>query len=180
VSAPGGPAVSSPTHYVESQTPCRVPIAEALTIAVEIAQGLVELHAAGIVHRDLKPENVLRVGDKWKLADFGIAKNRAQAAPGRTFQQAGTYGYAAPEQFEGVEAHPSADVYSFGKLVVFLLTGRTDLDRVPVEYAELRRLAFRCASQVVEARPEIAAVLGLLNAMGHGIATKEESWSFLR
>jgi replicative superfamily II helicase len=156
------------THYVESQTLRRLPIAEALRIATEVAGGLVELHGAGVVHRDLKPENVLRVGDKWKLADFGIAKNVSHVVPGRTFQQAGTYGYAAPEQFEGVEAHPSADVYSFGKLIVFLLTGRTDLDRVPVEYSDLRRLAFRCASPVVEARPEMPAVLELLRAMGTG------------
>jgi serine/threonine protein kinase len=154
--------------YVEAQTLRRLAPGEALVVALEVAQGLVELHQAAIVHRDLKPENVLRVGNKWKLADFGIAKNRTQVVAGRTFQQAGTYGYAAPEQFEGVEAHPSADVYSFGKLLVFLVTGRTDLDRVPLEYAELRRLAFRCASPIPESRPTISDVLNLMREMTPG------------
>ena len=49
-----------------------------------------------------------------KLADFRIAKNRTRATPGVTLQQAGTYGYAAPEQFERVPADPTAAVYSFG------------------------------------------------------------------
>jgi serine/threonine protein kinase len=155
-------------HYVESQSLRKLTAAEALPIALEIALGLAELHAAGIVHRDLKPENVLRVGGKWKLADFGIAKNRAQAVPGHTFQRAGTYGYAAPEQFEGTEAHPSADIYSFGKLIVFLLTGKTDLDRVPVEYGDLRRLAFRCASGLPESRPGISEVVEFVRALGGG------------
>jgi serine/threonine protein kinase len=112
-----------------------------------------------IVHRDLKPENVLRSGGIWKIADFGIAKNLAKAAPGATFQQAGSYGYAAPEQFFGTEAHPSADVYSFGKVLVFMVTGHTDLDHLPVEHADLRRLAFRCAAQTPGTRPTIAEVL---------------------
>mgnify|MGYP003383679788 CR=1 FL=1 len=122
----------------------------ATPIALQVAKGLAALHESDIVHRDLKPENVLLSGSKWKLADFGIAKNRAHAAPGVTFQQAGTYGYAAPEQFEGTAADPSADVYSFGKVLVFLLTGKTDLDGVPIEYSDLRRLAFKCASPMPE------------------------------
>jgi hypothetical protein len=152
-------------HNVESRALRRVAAAEAAAIALEVAQGLADLHDNGIVHRDLKPENVLRCSGKWKLADFGIAKSQAQGFGGRTFKQAGTYGYAAPEQFEGTEAHPSADVYSFGKLMVFLLTGGTDLDRVPVEYSDLRRLVFRCASPMAEGRPAIQEVVALLEAI---------------
>jgi serine/threonine-protein kinase len=85
------------------------------------------------VHRDLEPENVLRAGTRWKLADFGIAKNRARAAPGVTFKQAGTYGYAAPEQLEGSPADPSADIYSFGKVLTYLATAR------PIRTASPRR-----------------------------------------
>lgn len=98
-------------------------------IALAVAAGLGELHELGIVHRDLKPENVLRSGDAWKLADFGISKNLSRLVTlGKTFQRSGTPGYTPPEQWAGREAHPSADVYAFGKLIVFLLTNETDVD----------------------------------------------------
>ena len=100
-------------------------------IGLEVLAGLRELHSLGIVHRDLKPANVLRSDGAWKLADFGIAKNLVRlSAKGRTFQQFGTLGYAPPEQWAGREAHPTADVYAFGKLLVFLLTGSTDIDHL--------------------------------------------------
>lgn len=111
-------------------------------IARDILAGLRELHALEIVHRDLKPPNVLRAGDRWKLADFGISKNLARLlTQGRTFQRHGTPGYTAPEQWDGREAHPSADIYAFGKILVFLLTGETDIDRLidQPRWAELVR-----------------------------------------
>jgi serine/threonine protein kinase len=152
-------------RQVESKPQKRLPPSDAAPIALQIAKGLAALHEAEIVHRDLKPENVLLSGSSWKLADFGIAKNRANAAPGYTFQQAGTYGYAAPEQFEGTAADPSADVYSFGKVLVFMLTGKTDLDGVPVQYSDLRKLAFKCASPIPTSRPAMTEVVELLEAL---------------
>jgi type III restriction enzyme len=138
---------------------------EALPIAMEVAQGLEELHSANIVHRDLKPENVLSVRGVWKLADFGIAKNRENAAPGKTFQQAGTLGFAPPEQFEGTQAEPSADIYSFGKLLAYLITGGTDIDRIRPELVDWRRLAHRCAQLLAEKRPSIGEVLDALRLL---------------
>jgi len=139
--------------------------ADALAIAIEVSQGLEELHAASIVHRDLKPENVLSVGGKWKLADFGIAKNRANATPGKTFQQAGTLGFAPPEQFEGTQAEPSADIYCLGKLMAYLLTGGTDIDRIRPDLADWRKLAYRCAQHAADRRPAIGEVLAALRQM---------------
>ena len=138
---------------------------DALPIALEVAHGLEELHGASIVHRDLKPENVLSVGGLWKLADFGIAKNRENAAPGKTFQQAGTLGFAPPEQFEGTQADPSADIYCLGKLLAYLLTGGTDIDRIRPEYVEWRKLAYRCAQLSADRRPAIGDVLTWLRQM---------------
>ena len=138
---------------------------DALAIALQVAQGLEELHAASIVHRDLKPENVLSVGGTWKLADFGIAKNRENATPGKTFQQAGTLGFAPPEQFEGTQAEPSADVYCLGKLLAYLLTGGTDVDRIRPDLVEWRKLAHRCAQLSADRRPSIGDVLTALRQM---------------
>lgn len=90
-----------------------LPVQEAKQISLSIAAALKELHDHDIVHRDLKPANVLSVSDRWKLTDFGISKNLSRMVTRKTFQQFGTLGYAAPEQFQGVEARPSADIYLF-------------------------------------------------------------------
>jgi serine/threonine protein kinase len=76
-----------------------LPVEEAKEIALSVATAIRELHDHDIIHRDLKPENVLLLGDCWKLADFGISKNLARMMTQKTFQQYGTLGYAAPEQF---------------------------------------------------------------------------------
>jgi type III restriction enzyme len=144
---------------------------QALGVAIQVARGIEELHAASIVHRDLKPENVLAVGGKWKLADFGIAKNRENAAPGKTFQQAGTLGFAPPEQFEGTRAEPSADIYCLGKLLAYLLTGGTDVDRIRPELVEWRKLAYRCAQHAADRRPAIGEVLEAMRQMAGVVVT---------
>lgn len=137
-----------------------LPVDDARAIAVGMATALKELHDHDIVHRDLKPRNVLLIGKDWKLADFGISKNCAAAMTQKTFQQYGTLGYAAPEQFQGVEARPSADVYSFGKVLVFLLTGQTDIDHVP--YSKWRDLIQQCIRHDPSQRPVIDTVIGEL------------------
>lgn len=79
------------------------------------------------------PQEPLHLGGQWKIADFGISKNRDRYRSGRTFQGAGTPLYMAPEQLTGVEAHPSANVFSLGRLFAFLLSGAPLLDRVPTD-----------------------------------------------
>jgi hypothetical protein len=138
-------------------------VGEVKQIALTIATALGELHEHGIVHRDLKPENVLCLDDRWKLADFGISKNLSRMMTQKTFQQYGTPGYAAPEQFQGVEARPSADLYSLGKLLVFLLTGQTDIDYV--RFSAWRELIARCVRQDPAQRPSIAAVIEELSGL---------------
>lgn len=126
-------------------------------IATQIGRALQALHQNDIIHRDLKPQNVLCKDGKWKLADFGISKNLSRLVTQKTFQGYVTLGYAAPEQSEGVEARPSADVYSFGKVLVFMLTGQTDIDHV--RYMTWRQLLSRCISHEPAERPPIDMVL---------------------
>jgi serine/threonine protein kinase len=145
-------------QFVQDQNDGRgLPVSQAKDIAMSIAKALAELHAHNIVHRDLKPNNVLSADGRWKLADFGIAKNLSRLITANTFQQAGTYGYAPKEQFDGVEAHSSADVYALGKLMVFLLTGQTDPDFIT--FPAWRHLIFSCLSIEPAQRPGVQAVI---------------------
>lgn len=132
-------------------------------IAMNIAHAVEEFHSNDVVHRDIKPENILKFGDRWKLADFGIAKNLSRIITQKTFQMRGTRGYAAPEQFEGAEAHPSADIYSLGKTFAYLVTGQTDVDLVP--YDGWRNLIRKCLNHDPDARPDIDQVTAELDAL---------------
>lgn len=136
---------------------------EAKEIALSVATALRELHEHDIVHRDLKPSNVLCLTGRWKLADFGISKNLSRMMTRKTFQQFGTLGYASPEQFQGVEARPSADVYSLGKVLVFLLTGQTDVDYV--RYSVWRDLIVQCIKHDPDERPSIEHVTQAITSM---------------
>ncbi len=151
-------------QHVQSQNNgSGLPVADAREIALAVAGALEELHANDIVHRDLKPRNVLAIGEAWKVADFGISKNLSRLVTQKTFQQYGTLGYAAPEQFQGVEAKPSADIYSLGKLMVFLITGQTDVDHIT--YPAWRDLIGRCISHDPTHRPALDKVLEELSSI---------------
>lgn len=132
-------------------------------VALELAGALQELHAFEIVHRDLKPGNILSTGNRLKLSDFGIAKNTAAMLAKISFKQFGSPGYAAPEQLAGAHAHASADIYSFGKVLAFLLTGRPELDAMAP--GPWRNLALQCAYDAPDLRPSAAEVAAGLEKM---------------
>ena len=116
-----------------------------------------ELHELGIFHRDLKPSNIVKSNSAWKLADFGLAKNAVRLMTQHTQQGSGTLGYAPPEQWESVEARASADVYSFGKVITFMLTGETDPDQI--EQPTWRALVWACTDRDPKLRPDLNDVL---------------------
>jgi serine/threonine-protein kinase len=105
--------------------PC--PLATAVELAAQIADGLAAVHATGVVHRDLKPENVLVDGDGsggvcLRLTDFGISRLVDTTLTQTTVT--GTPGYLAPEVAAGARPAAAADVYALGIVLYELCTGR--------------------------------------------------------
>jgi hypothetical protein len=89
----------------------------------EASDALDYLHsrAPPIIHRDIKPANVLRRPDgSFAIVDFGSVRERLEPEGGSTV--VGTYGYMAPEQFQG-RALPASDVYAVGATALTILTG---------------------------------------------------------
>ncbi len=79
-----------------------------------------------IIHRDLKPGNVIRRGDgSFAFVDFGSVRDQLKPEGGSTV--VGTFGYMAPEQFQG-RALPGSDVYAIAATALALVTGREPED----------------------------------------------------
>ncbi|GLJ37589.1 hypothetical protein SUGI_0763780 [Cryptomeria japonica] len=109
-------------------------------IALGTARALVYLHEEcrdQIIHSDIKPENILLDSDfNPKVADFGLAK-----LVGRDFSRVltsmrGTRGYIAPEWIDGLAITSKADVYSFGMMLLEMISGRRNVDMSVKEHTK--------------------------------------------
>lgn len=115
--------------------------ASALTLALQIAEGLEAAHERGIVHRDLKPANVMVTPDGCaRILDFGLARDAgpdaASSSPQLTASPTvlastqagmilGTAAYMSPEQARGSRVDRRADIWAFGCVLYEMLTARS-------------------------------------------------------
>jgi eukaryotic-like serine/threonine-protein kinase len=117
-----------------------LPIVEALTVALQVAEALAAAHEKGIIHRDLKPANVkITPNGSVKVLDFGLAQALVADGTGRDLSAlptltvesmregviAGTPAYMSPEQARGNTVDRRTDIWSFGCLLYELLVGQS-------------------------------------------------------
>ncbi|WP_432950847.1 protein kinase domain-containing protein [Kribbella sp. CA-253562] len=100
--------------------------------ALELANGLLELHVRGVLHRDIKPPNALHHDGRWKWTDLGTARLMSELTSTYTLQGVITAAYAAPEVTRGEDASERSDVYSFGCVMYALATGQPPFTGVDV------------------------------------------------
>ncbi|CAO2161623.1 unnamed protein product [Urochloa humidicola] len=122
------------SSYLFSRSCVRLSWEVRYRVALGTARGLAYLHEECkdcIVHCDIKPDNIL-LDDKFcpKVADFGMAK-----LLGRDFSRAlttmrGTIGYLAPEWISGVPITHKADVYSYGMMLLEIISGRRNSEKI--------------------------------------------------
>jgi serine/threonine protein kinase len=109
--------------------------ARSVSLMLQVSAAVAAAHEAGIIHRDLKPANIFivqraEVPSVVKVLDFGIAKLAAESleedeikALTQIGAMIGTPRYMSPEQCDGAELTPAADVYSLGVILYEMLTG---------------------------------------------------------
>ncbi|KAK4487813.1 hypothetical protein RD792_005493 [Penstemon davidsonii] len=103
-----------------------------MNIIIGTAKGLAYLHEGlepKVVHRDIKTSNIL-LDRQWhpKLSDFGLAKLLNSEITYVTTRVMGTFGYVAPEYACTGMLSEKSDIYSFGILIMEIITGRSPVD----------------------------------------------------
>ncbi|TVU44764.1 hypothetical protein EJB05_04233 [Eragrostis curvula] len=137
-----------------------------LRIALGAAKGLAYLHEdchPRIIHRDIKSANIL-LDNKFEamVADFGLAKLTSDNNTHVSTRVMGTFGYLAPEYASSGKLTEKSDVFSYGVMLLELLTGRRPIDTATTAHSFLEDSLVDWASFCrvrVQARPALARAL---------------------
>ncbi|XP_039144069.1 probable LRR receptor-like serine/threonine-protein kinase At3g47570 [Dioscorea cayenensis subsp. rotundata] len=146
-----------PAENPQQQQQNPLSLFQRLNVAIDVADALEYLHHScqpPVVHCDLKPSNVLLDDDmNARVGDFGLAKilmnnnsNLWQSSTASTEIIKGTIGYVPPEYGFGSEVSTMGDVYSYGILVLELLTGKRPVDECFKDGMTMRKFVESYAS----------------------------------
>ncbi|HHH11613.1 MAG TPA: hypothetical protein ENK23_06010, partial [Sorangium sp.] len=155
-----------------------------VTFFMKVCEATAWAHRQGVLHRCIRPANVL-LDDELQptLSDFDLVD--LSTVREKAFGDGGYRSYSAPEEIAGQGAQsPTADVYSLGKVLAFLLSGRhcaeppsnaPQLDELTGAPAGLVRIVRRCCMADPTARyPQVDDLLGALHHYQHGGANAAE------
>jgi serine/threonine protein kinase len=132
-----------------------LPVAHALDIAAQVADGLAYAHAHGVVHRDIKPPNIMVTPDGLvKIADFGIARMRSAERGGEYAPVLGSPRYMSPEQVLRKRAEQRSDIFSLGVVLYEMLTGAP-----PFTGADLNAILFQIVNLVPPAPSTVSSAI---------------------
>jgi hypothetical protein len=164
---------------VEQQGP--LPPERVAALGLEVLGAIEKAHAEGIVHRDLKPGNVMIGPGGTKLADFGIASLKGDPKLTATGVLLGSPSFMAPEQAQGDDSGPAADLWALGATLYYAVEGEPPFARgqpiatlAAVVYDEPRRperagplagILMRLLSKSPADRPGAAEVREALEAI---------------
>ncbi len=155
----------------------RLPVADVIRIAHDVASALDYAHRAGFVHRDVKPENILFTDGQAMLADFGVARAYVRegsdtAVVTEAGMTLGTPAYMSPEQAAGDrDVGSPSDVYSLACVVYEMLAGEPPLHGDSIR-ATLAKHVTVVPRPIRALRPEVPP--GLERALARGLAKAPE------
>ena len=136
-----------------------VSMAEAVSIARDVAEALDYAHGQNVLHRDIKPENILLETDRALVCDFGLARAIDQASLDSSSSGLvlGTPAYMSPEQaMARKDLGPASDVYALGCVAYEMLTGELPFTG-PTAQAILTRHLADPPRSMRAVRPELPA-----------------------
>jgi len=140
----------------------KLPLDDALRIAMEVAEALDYAHTQGVVHRDIKPANILITKEgQAKIGDFGVAQlDLTQLTlPGHAL---GTPAYMSPEQLEGQHVDGRSDLFSLGTILYSAVTGFNPFQgssAASVCFKVANREPLQATALAPELPPELDAVI---------------------
>jgi len=140
---------------------------QTLEIALKICEILDHLHKQSppVIYRDLSPENaVITPNGKISLIDFGISR---EVVSGKDFDTVyvGNVAFASPEQFGFTATDRRSDIFAIGKLMIYLATGETDLQKYTNKITDggFRKIVAKCTRLSPEKRyPSVANLSGAI------------------